>query len=58
MCFRIVEKGLWVLVTVVHNNCTNLNQAEANKTKQERSPTPHPATVLGLFLELQPMGST
>ena len=56
--FQHCRYGLWVPVTVVANNCTNLNHLEANKTKQNKKPylPGNSATILGLFLELEPMG--
>lgn len=36
--FQHCRYGLWVPVTVVTNNCTNLNHLEANKAKQKTLP--------------------
>lgn len=57
VCFRTADKGLWVLVSVVVNKYTNLNQS-AEKKNTTRMPPNNPTTVLGLFLQLEPMGST
>lgn len=41
VCFRIADKRFWVLVTMTVNNCINLNQSEANKTRT----TPHTSPI-------------
>lgn len=52
--FQHCRYGLWVPVTVVANNCTNLNHLEA--TKKNKNVTFCNSHNPGLFLELEPMG--
>lgn len=56
LCPQIVDKRLWVLITMDVNNCTHLNQSEASKTKTPPCPPKFSAIVLGLFLESEPKG--